>query len=157
MSLSPVHSLFTTHTDGHKRSIVEHTLNILLFPDMHIGFKIPKSLSLRASSLDAVHELSVVLPGMPSLPVPGTPFAVPSPLHLQLPILTRLSFNEQGRITYHRDVWDLRDVIGLVPGMRVAQWILGRVGAWGLSWMGKRLRSSQPQSESLITSAEAVV
>ncbi|OAX38028.1 hypothetical protein K503DRAFT_718851 [Rhizopogon vinicolor AM-OR11-026] len=142
--------------DGHKRSIVEHTLNILLFPDLHIGFKIPKSLSLHASSPEAIHELSMILPGIPSLPVPGTPFAVPSPLHLQLPILTRLSFNEQGRITYHRDVWDMRDVIGLVPGMRVAQWILGRAGAWGLSWIGKRLRG-QPQSESLIMSAEAVV
>jgi hypothetical protein len=146
------------HTDGHKRSIVEHTLNILLFPDLHIGFKIPNTLSLRASSpsSEAVHELSVILPGIPSLPVPGTPFAVPSPLHLQLPILTRLSFNEQGKITYHRDVWDMRDVIGLVPGMRVMQWILGRAGAWGLSWMGKRLRD-QVHSESLIVSSEAVV
>lgn len=158
MSPSLVHSFLTTPTDGHKRSIVEHTLNILLFPDLHIGFKIPKSLSLRASSSvgEAVHELSVVLPGMPSLPVPGTPFAVPSPLHLQLPVLTRLSFNEQGRITYHRDIWDIHDVIGLVPGMRVVQWVLGRAGAWGLSWMGKRLRSPS-QSESLITSAEVVV
>ncbi|KAJ8584354.1 hypothetical protein M405DRAFT_826963 [Rhizopogon salebrosus TDB-379] len=144
--------------DGHKRSIVEHTLNILLFPDLHIGFKIPNTLSLRASSpsSEAVHELSVILPGIPSLPVPGTPFAVPSPLHLQLPILTRLSFNEQGKITYHRDVWDIRDVIGLVPGMRVMQWILGRAGAWGLSWMGKRLRD-RVHSESLIVSSEAVV
>lgn len=144
--------------DGHKRSIVEHTLNILLFPDMHIGFKVPKSLSLHASSPanEAVHELSLVLPATPSLPVPGTPFAVPSPLHLQLHIITRLSFNEQGQITYHRDVWDMRDVIALIPGMRVTQWILGRAGAWGLSWLAKRLRS-QPHGASLITSAETIV
>jgi len=146
-----------THTDGHKKSIVEHTLNILLFPDLHIGFKVPKSLSLRASSpaSEAVHELSVVLPGMPSLPVPGTPFVVPSPLHLQLPVLTRLSFNEQGRITYHRDMWDMRDALGLVPGMRAVQWVLGRAGAWGLSWIARRLRS-RSQSESLIKSTEVV-
>jgi hypothetical protein len=50
----------------------------------------------------------------------------------------------------------MRDVIGLVPGMRVMQWILGRAGAWGLSWMGKRLRD-QVHSESLIVSSEAVV
>ncbi|KAG2338012.1 hypothetical protein BDR05DRAFT_969610 [Suillus weaverae] len=142
--------------DGHKRSIVEHTLNILLFPDLHMGFKMPKSLSLRTSEStpanEAVHELSLVVPTTPSLPVPGTPFAVPSPLHIQLHVITRLSFNEQGRITYHRDVWDMRDVIGLVPGMRIAQWILGRAGAWGLSWIAKRLRS-QPHDTSLITSA----
>lgn len=146
--------------DGHKRSIVEHTLNILLFPDLHMDFKMPKSLSLHASEStpanEAVHELSLVVPATPLLPVPGTPFAVPSPLHLQLHVITRLSFNEQGRITYHRDVWDMRDVIGLVPGMRIAQWILGRAGAWGLSWIAKRLRS-QPHSTSLITSADTIV
>ncbi|KAG2139319.1 hypothetical protein DEU56DRAFT_800676 [Suillus clintonianus] len=147
--------------DGHKKSIVEHTLNILLFPDLHMGFKMPKSLSLRAPgststpASEAVHELSVVVP-TPSLPVPGTPFAVPSPLHFQLHVITRLSFNEQKQITYHRDVWDIRDVIALVPGMRIAQWILGRAGAWGLSWVGKRLRS-QPHSASLITSADRIV
>lgn len=146
--------------DGHKRSIIEHTLNILLFPDLHMGFKMPKSLSLRTSEAtpasEAVHELSLVVPVTPSLPVPGTPFAVPSPLHLQLHVITRLSFNEQGQITYHRDVWDMRDVIGLVPGMRIAQWILGRAGAWGLSWVAKRLRS-QSHTASLITSAETTV
>ncbi|KAG2368640.1 hypothetical protein BDR07DRAFT_1324653 [Suillus spraguei] len=146
--------------DGHKRSIVEHTLNILLFPDLHMDFKMPKSLSLHTSestpASEAVHELSLVVPATPLLPVPGTPFAVPSPLHLQLHVITRLSFNEQGRITYHRDVWDMRDVIGLVPGMRIAQWILGRAGAWGLSWIAKRLRS-QPHSTSLITSADTIV
>lgn len=144
--------------DGHKRSIVEHTLNILLFPDLHMGFKIPRSLSLHTSEStpanEAVHELSLVS-ATPSLSVPGTPFAVPSPLHLQLHVITRLSFNEQGQITYHRDVWDMRDVIGLVPGMRIAQWILGRAGAWGLSWIAKRLRS-QPHGTSLITSAETI-
>lgn len=150
-------SLLTVLTDGHKRSIVEHTLNILFFPDLHMGFKMPKSLSLRTTestpASETIHELSLVTP---SLPVPGTPFAVPSPLHLQLHVITCLSFNEQGRITYHRDVWDMRDVIGLVPGMRIAQWILGRAGAWGLSWIAKRLRS-QPHSTSLITSAETIV
>ncbi|KAG2151251.1 uncharacterized protein EDB93DRAFT_1140295 [Suillus bovinus] len=146
--------------DGHKRSIVEHTLNILFFPDLHMGFNMPKSLSLRTSEStsanETVHELSLVVPSTPSLPVPGTPFAVPSPLHLQLRVITRLSFNEQGQITYHRDVWDMRDVIGLVPGMRIAQWILGRAGAWGLSWIAKRLRS-QPHGTSLIASAETIV
>ncbi len=48
-------------------------------------------------------------------------------------MLTRLSFNEQGRITRHRDIWDVRDVLGLIPGMRVAQWVGTRVAAQGLS------------------------
>jgi hypothetical protein len=70
----------------------------------------------------------------PYLSVPGLrKLNLPSPLHLKLHVLTRLSFNEQGRITRHRDFWDVRDVIGLVPGMTVAQWIGTRVAGHGIS------------------------
>ena len=32
----------------------------------------------------------------------------PSPFHLKLPIITRLAFNEAGKITHHRDFWDVK-------------------------------------------------
>jgi hypothetical protein len=67
---------------------------------------------------------------------PRLPFAglnIPSPFHLKLRIITKLTFNEQGRILYHRDWWDIRDLISLIPGAQPAQWILTRVAARGLS------------------------
>jgi hypothetical protein len=48
-------------------------------------------------------------------------------------VITKLTFNEQGRILYHRDWWDIRDLISLIPGAQPAQWILTRVAARGLS------------------------
>jgi hypothetical protein len=54
-------------------------------------------------------------------------------LHFQLHVITRLSFNEQGRITHHRDFWDIKDVMGMVPGLRLFNWISCRVAAQGLS------------------------
>lgn len=32
----------------------------------------------------------------------------PSIFHLALPIITRLSFNDAGKITQHRDFWDVK-------------------------------------------------
>ena len=53
--------------------------------------------------------------------------------------MTRLSFNEQGRITHHRDFWDVKDVLGLVPGVGLAQWISSRLVAQGLSMISRFL------------------
>lgn len=53
--------------------------------------------------------------------------------------MTRLSFNEQGQITYHRDIWDFGDVVRLIPGVRAALWVIARAGAWGLSWISRRV------------------
>ena len=55
--------------------------------------------------------------------------------------MTRLCFNEQGQITYHRDVWDFRDVVQLIPGARVVLWIMARAGAWGLGWISQKVCS----------------
>lgn len=60
----------------------------------------------------------------PALALPGTSLSIPSPFHFQLPIITQLSFNDAGRITYHRDIWDVKDVIALLPGAVLAQWFL---------------------------------
>ncbi|KAH8118397.1 hypothetical protein DFH11DRAFT_1502531 [Phellopilus nigrolimitatus] len=121
--------------DGQHLSIVEHTLNILLLPGLHSDEQETEQLYPDADSF-SVASIPVARPHpQPSLSLPGLRgLSLPSPLHLKLRVLTRLSFNEQGRITRHRDVWDVRDVLGLVPGMQVAQWIGTRATAHGLSW-----------------------
>jgi hypothetical protein len=50
-----------------------------------------------------------------------------------LPVHTRLSFNDSGRITYHQDIWDVKDVLCLVPGVGIMQWVASRVLAHGLA------------------------
>ncbi|EIW76231.1 hypothetical protein CONPUDRAFT_139657 [Coniophora puteana RWD-64-598 SS2] len=148
------------NVDGHRNNTVEHTLNILLLPGLHTGSFGPRPLPSHqpptphsgASSapriptpesplLNRPLHVSVYghYPSDPSLPVPGTSLAIPSPLHFQLHIHTKLSFNEQGRITYHRDIWDVKDVIGLVPGMGIAQWIAGRMAARSVAWASRTL------------------
>lgn len=100
--------------DGHRKTIVEHTLNVVLLPGIHCqspgvpgsGDSIVSTLGSPASPPTHTH---------PSLRIPGTSLSVPSPLHFQLHVVTRLSFNEQGRVTHHRDFWDVKDVLGLVP------------------------------------------
>ena len=52
--------------------------------------------------------------------------------------MTRLSFNEQGLITYHHDVWDIKDVLRLIPGVRIALWVSARAAGWGLACIGRR-------------------
>lgn len=73
----------------------------------------------------------------PSLTLPVLPVSLPSPLHFTLSVLSELSFNEQGRITRHRDICDLKDIIALVPGMHVAQWMAGRMAARGLATVAR--------------------
>ncbi|KAJ8507068.1 hypothetical protein ONZ45_g10529 [Pleurotus djamor] len=70
----------------------------------------------------------------PSLTVPGTSLQLPSPFHFKLHIITRLAFNEQGRITHHRDFWDVKDVMGLVPGVSLVQWLGTRIAARSLTF-----------------------
>lgn len=139
--------------DGHKKSFVEYKLNILFFPDLHATYRIPKTLMLRRPPSSPDSQLSLSVPASPSLPIPGTLFSAPSPLHFQLPVMTRLCFNEQGQITYHRDIWDFRDVVRLIPGVRVVLWIMARAGAWGLSWISQRvcscMDSDAQQNESM--------
>jgi hypothetical protein len=116
--------------------MIEHTLNILFLPGIHQDS--PHSDHLRSAS-----SLSLATtpphPMAPSLHLPLTSISIPSPLHLRLHIITRLSFNEQGRITHHRDFWDIKDVLGLVPGLGLAQWITSRMAARGLGLAGHLL------------------
>lgn len=127
--------------DGHRKVIVEHTLNILLLPGIHREGPISHGASsdslISAHSSPFLHSNKPFI--TPSLPIPGTSLSIPSPLHCKLHIFTRLSFNEQGRVTHHRDIWDVKDVMGLVPGVSLAQWIGTRLSASGLSYISRFL------------------
>jgi hypothetical protein len=127
---------------------VEHTLNILLLPGLHaerylghMNAAHPYALTSDAQRNTPSRSLHVSFssvggpqqPSLPTLTVPGIGVALPSPLHLQLRVFTRLSFNEQGRIIHHRDVWDLKDLVGLVPGGMLSQWVASRLAARALS------------------------
>lgn len=86
---------------------------------------------------------------------------------VSLPVHTRLSFNDSGRITYHQDIWDVKDVLSLVPGVGMAQWVGSRVLAhslasafdmygWAFSASGrpvKREGDETPRGASTITRA----
>lgn len=52
---------------------------------------------------------------------------------ISLPVHTRLSFNDSGRITRHEDIWDVKDVVALVPGVSAMQWVGSRLAARSLS------------------------
>ncbi|KAH9077059.1 hypothetical protein EDB83DRAFT_2217615 [Lactarius deliciosus] len=131
--------------DGHRRCIVEHTLNILLFPGLHserlfghMNAAQPYALTTEAQRNQSTRSLHLSIsglsgPSLPTLTVPGIGLPFPSPLHLKLHIFTRLSFNEQGKITHHRDVWDLKDLVGLIPGGMLSQWVASRLAARVLS------------------------
>ncbi|KAI0005121.1 hypothetical protein BJV74DRAFT_881014 [Russula compacta] len=134
--------------DGHRRCIVEHTLNILLLPGLHaerylghMNAAQPYALTSEAQRNSPSRSLHVSFssvsgpqqPSLPTLMVPGIGVSLPSPLHLQLHVFTRLSFNEQGRIIHHRDVWDLKDLVGLIPGGMLSQWVASRLAARALS------------------------
>jgi hypothetical protein len=117
--------------DGHRKCVVEHTLNVLILPSLHVDRgKSPHPSDSIATGSSHFHQLSI-----PALSIPGISTSVPSPLHLQLHVITRLSFNEQGRITHHRDFWDVKDLMGLIPGVSLAQWIGTRLAATGLSYL----------------------
>ena len=136
-------------SDGHRRCIVEHTVNILLLPGLHAAERSlghmnaahPYALTSEAQRNSASRSLHVSFssvggpqqPLLPTLTVPGIGVTLPSPLHLQLHVFTRLSFNEQGRIIHHRDVWDLKDLVGLIPGGMLSQWVASRLAARILS------------------------
>ncbi|KAJ3998016.1 hypothetical protein F5050DRAFT_1873772 [Lentinula boryana] len=146
----------TESFDGHRKTIVEHALNILIFPDIHTDTGTTARFNQYTESAPPTPSFqSPSHPIHPSLPILGTSFTVPSPFHLKLRIITRFSFNEQGRITHHRDFWDVKDVMGLVPGVSLAQWIGTRLTARGLSYASRAwFRTSQLQSSATETDAE---
>jgi len=125
--------------------LAPHLLNILLLPGLHAERPLghmnaahPYALTSETQRNPTSRSLHVSFssgsgPQQPTLTVPGIGVSLPSPLHLQFHVFTRLSFNEQGRIIHHRDVWDLKDLVGLVPGGMLTQWVASRLAAQALS------------------------
>ncbi|KAI0346897.1 hypothetical protein BDW22DRAFT_1404631 [Trametopsis cervina] len=146
--------------DGHRKTIVEHTLNIMLLPGLHRSDRQPdveqglqtsadgRSLSFPSSSIQHAAQQSTL----------GMDLSLPSPFHLQLPIISRLYFNDAGKITHHRDFWDVKDLLGLLPGMTLAQWISGRLVAQsmrGVGWIARRILGSQPSRKPRLNDDDA--
>ena len=146
--------ILTNVPDGHRKAIVEHTLNILLLPGIHCDIhKSHQTTDALVSASDSSVPSHAPHPASPSLQVPGTALTLPSPFHFQLHVITRLCFNEQGRVTQHRDFWDVKDVIGLVPGVSLAQWIGTRLAAKGISYMSNLF---SPKKNHQLSSTSAV-
>jgi hypothetical protein len=128
--------------DGHQRTIVEHTLHILFLPGLHSDEAFRSNVT--ASDSHEQHpQLSITTgSGLPRPVEPILGFAgigLPSPLHFQLHIMTRLILNEQGRIIHHRDFWDVKDLLGLVPGATLTQWISTRLTGYTLAGISRIL------------------
>ncbi|CAE6411989.1 unnamed protein product [Rhizoctonia solani] len=90
----------TESFDGHKQTIIEHTVHFLL-----LGGSLQRSVRMH----------------------------------------TILSFNEQGRITHHQDICDLRELLCLIPGGHAVQSVTTRfaaIGLAGLSRLGSALSRS---------------
>lgn len=108
------------HVDGHRKVIVEHTLHIVLLPGMHSSSSQQGGLTPSFSSNISDRSISFpsstrVLQQIGQRTTLGLNLSLPSPLHLRLPIVSRLSFNDAGKITYHRDFWDVKVCIKLLP------------------------------------------
>jgi hypothetical protein len=120
--------------DGTRKIIVEHYLNMLLLPglhvdsDSHVRFQPSDSQKPSDSPLEAPHH-----PTFPSLAVPGTSLSFPSPFHFRLHIITRLSFNEQGKVTHHVCVaffllhWLTRFKQSEISGTSKTSWVSSQV------------------------------
>lgn len=127
--------------DDNRISIIEHTMHIVLLPQWHTmatsgADAQPASPTLDVVSTASLHSSLLTAsqqPAQPKLSLAGGRLQLPSPLHFKLRVTTRLSFNEAGRITRHRDSWDVRDFIALVPGMGAAQAVTTRLAAFALS------------------------
>ena len=168
--------------------VVEHTLHIVVLPGLHWhAQQAPSNASDAGSAVVPRSDSTVSLREHASTPTsarlryPEHSFWPPSPFHLVLPIITRLSFNEAGKITHHRDFWDVKvwtyqtplrpargawgggqdpptdkflyvfqDLLGLVPGMTLVQWVTGRLAAQGIRGVvraGRAFFRSPPRDE----------
>lgn len=116
-------------------------MHIVLLPQLHTmatpgADHHPSSPTLDVVSTASLHSslfAAAQQPAQPVLSLAGGRVQLPSPLHFKLRVTTRLSFNEAGRITRHRDTWDVRDFIALAPGMGTVQAVTTRLAGFALS------------------------
>ena len=96
--------------------MVEHTLHVLVLPGLHPHSQQPPGntrttadgLTHSESSISLRDCVTTTTPSSIRNRHPDISLWPPSPLHLILPMITRLSFNEAGKITHHRDFWDVK-------------------------------------------------
>ena len=49
-------------------------------------------------------------------------------------------------MTHHRDFWDVKDLMGLIPGVSLVQWIMSRLTGAGLSYAARLLPRKKNQT-----------
>jgi len=125
--------------DGHRRVVIEHTVYLLFLPNVFPPEPASGSDAMTvhgsASSLSLPDSVNSANFGPIRHPTLGGIARLLTTLARQvsLPVHTRLSFNDSGHITHHQDIWDVKDVLCLVPGVGIAQWIASRALAHGLA------------------------
>lgn len=126
---------------------MEHIVHLLFLPGLHSiedaseagGGRGPRTPGPDASSDSLVSSLGLGHPPakQQALSPPPRPPRIwlhvwrvhspLSPLHFQLRVTSRLSFNDGGKITRHRDLWDVKDlVLALLPLLKPLFWIGAR-------------------------------
>ncbi|OBZ70143.1 hypothetical protein A0H81_09673 [Grifola frondosa] len=147
--------------DGHRKTIVEHTVHILILPGLHSQSSpsVPHPVASTDSMLSLSHPSSFSHQSPPSIYHNFTMnLQPPSPFHLRLPVVTRLSFNDVGGShiieisgisrylcafsassrAFHignrakRSSLIRQDLLSLIPGMTLAQWMTTRLAAQGI-------------------------
>lgn len=84
-----------------------------------------------------------------SLPVAAIQYMLSSVLRYRLRVRTFVEFNEAGKITYIRDVVDVRDAFeAVVPFGRNISWVGRRVGGVVLAGLGAVVSSPTPRNPS---------
>ncbi|KZP00106.1 hypothetical protein CALVIDRAFT_533762 [Calocera viscosa TUFC12733] len=152
--------------DGARTAMLEQTLHFLFMPELHTPLGQPSSSdSLVPNPRDSTSSVSLMSTaaalGQASIPPPklkipslwgakGDERTLPSPLHFQLHVITRLQFNERGRITRHRDFWDVRDLAEtVVPFSGMIGWFTRRLLAYNLlaiAWIFSLIPTLPPRA-----------
>ena len=132
--------------DRSRKVYLEHRFHLLVLPGLHGQSSLNRSTlgGLRTSSH---FRTSARLKFLGFLP---------SPFHFRLRVTSRFSFNDAGRVTYHRDLWDVKDIAQmLVPWSRpfifvvtrIAGFLLGLLAASAAWWVNAPTRD-HPMVES---------
>lgn len=114
--------------------MVDHVVHILFLPGLHKMRTRQRDKWASTSSLESMHHGGSGRSLHPTLPLFPSLFEG-SPLHLEVRVLSRLSFNESGRVAHHRDFVDIKELLSLIPGFATIQWLGSRTSARVLSWM----------------------
>jgi hypothetical protein len=114
-------------------SVVEHIVHVVFLPSLHStgrnhqrGRSPPSDSSLYSHALTSTIPSASIKPGW-------------NPFHFRVRVTTRLFFNDAGRVVYHRDLIDLKDLIQGFPGGTAFQWLASTIAAQSLSLISRFL------------------